>query len=234
MVRKAGDLIAAFHEHLREQQLAARRAKPIGAGTYGVVYESDTPGNVMKQIKQDYVNPKTGLGILNEANLQAVAGEMGIAPKVAGVETFSGGIGNRIEMADVRQNYSPVKGEGDAFGMPGVGMPVDPTINIRTAQQLGQLALKGVRLEDRRAANIMRHNMTGRPLQLDYGIAGKVEGSEQVAALTMATSDGFEAAGLGDVADIYRATVMDLLEGGDVQEAMDVAKQGFSRLQKIK
>ena len=47
-------------------------------------------------------------------------------------------------------------------------------------------------------------------------------------------AEGFEAAGLGDVASIYRATVMDLLEGGDVAEAMDVAKQGFSRLQKLK
>jgi hypothetical protein len=50
----------------------------------------------------------------------------------------------------------------------------------------------------------------------------------------MATAEGFEAAGLDDIASIYRATVIDLLEGGDVAEAMDVAKQGFSRLQKIK
>jgi len=76
--------------------------------------------------------------------------------------------------------------------------------------------------------------MTGRPMQLDFGIAGKVEGSEQVATLAMATAEGFEAAGLNDVASIYRATVMDLLEGGDVDDAMDIAKQGFSRLQKIK
>lgn len=34
--------------------------------------------------------------------------------------------------------------------------------------------------------------------------------------------------------DILRATVMDFLEGGQVDEAMDVARQGFSRLQKIK
>ena len=71
-------------------------------------------------------------------------------------------------------------------------------------------------------------------MQLDFGIAGRVEGSEQVVTLTQATAEGFEAAGLGDVASIYRATVMDLLEGGDVADAMDVAKQGFSRLQKIK
>ena len=71
-------------------------------------------------------------------------------------------------------------------------------------------------------------------MQLDFGIAGKVEGLEQVATLAMATAEGFEAAGLNDVASIYRATVMDLLEGGDVDDAMDIAKQGFSRLQKIK
>ena len=174
MVRKAGDLIAAFHEHLREQQLAARRAKPIGAGSYGVVYESDTPGNVMKQIKQDFINPKTSLGITNEANLQAVAGEMGIAPKVAGVETFSGGIGNRIEMADVRPNFER-HGIGNKFP---TGMDA-----VRVNQQLGQLALKGVRLEDRHGGNVVYNKMTGRPLQLDFGIAGKVEGSEQVATL---------------------------------------------------
>ena len=75
--------------------------------------------------------------------------------------------------------------------------------------------------------------MTGRPLQLDFGVARKVEGDQQVMALTEATADGFEAAGLDDVADIYRATIYDMLEGGDVADAMDVAKQGFSRLQKL-
>ena len=32
---------------------------------------------------------------------------MGIAPRVAGLEKFPGGIGNRIEMADVRSNFEP-------------------------------------------------------------------------------------------------------------------------------
>ena len=40
--------------------------------------------------------------VIEEVDLQAVAAEMGFAPKVAGVETFPGGIGNRIEMQDVR------------------------------------------------------------------------------------------------------------------------------------
>ena len=105
---------------------------------------------------------------------------------------------------------------------------------VRVNQQLGQMALKGVRLEDRHNGNVMYNKMTGRPMQLDFGIADRVSGADQVQALTEATADGFSAAGISDVGDIFRATVYDLLEGGQVTEAMDVAKQGFSRLQKLK
>ena len=235
-MRKAGDLI---REYLREGQLAANRTEPIGAGANAVVYASDVPGNVMKQSSRadshEYAND-----FEKEVNLQAIAAEMGIAPRVAGLEQFPGGIGNRIEMADVRQNYEvlpqdPIIGHEAVSSFVGPGYTPDlQKFAVRHAQQMGQLALKGVRLEDRHDGNVMRHKMTGRPMQLDFGIAGRVEGSEQVATLAMATAEGFEAAGLGDIASIYRATVMDLLEGGDVADAMDIAKQGFSRLQKIK
>ena len=224
-MRKAGELINAY---LRERKLAANRSEPIGTGTYGVVYASDVPGNVMKQVLWTDDSPKWDkpTALTTEANLQAIAAEMGIAPRVAGLETFPGGVGNRIEMEDIRPNYETHQGGADDF----------PTGRdaVRVNQQLGQLALNGIRLEDRHSGNVLYNKMTGRPMQLDFGIAGKVEGSEQVATLAMATAEGFEAAGLGDIASIYRATVMDLLEGGDVAEAMDVAKQGFSRLQKIK
>ena len=72
-MRKAGELIK---EYLREGQLAANRSEPIGAGTYGVVYASDVPGNVIKQLQQDYVHPHTGLGITHEANMQAIAADI--------------------------------------------------------------------------------------------------------------------------------------------------------------
>ena len=218
MNRHAGDIIK---EYLREGKLAANRSTPIGAGSYGTVYESDIPGRVMKQSHQADVG-----GLMEkEANLQAIAAEMGIAPRVTSLETFPAGIGNRIEMKDIRTNYEPVTGEG---------FPNDPMINLRTAQQLGQLALKGVRLEDRRAANIMRHKMTGRPMQLDFGIADKMDKSQSAAWLSHVTAEGFDAAGLGGIGDVLRATVYDLLEGGDVNDAMDVARQGYTRLLNIK
>lgn len=226
-IRKAGDLI---REAFRGNTLATNRANPIGAGGNGVVYASDHPGYVMKELS---VPDGTFRSLEDEANLQDIGARLDIAPQVAGLEKFPGGVGNRLEMRDVRENFEPVVSEGDRFGSPGAGSPVDPRVNIRTAQQLGQLALNGVRLEDRRGANIVQNRMTGRPMQIDFGIAGRVSGSEQAATLANATAEGFEAAGLGEMASIYRATVMDYLEGGQVDEAMDIAKQGFSRLQKL-
>ena len=218
-MRKAGALIA---EYMREKKLASNRANPIGRGGNGVVYASDTPGNVMKQ---GYIpDGSFGRSLEDEANLQAIAAEMGIAPRVAGLETFPGGVGNRIEMADVRPNFETHKDSVFPTGRDAV----------RVNQQLGELALKGVRLEDRHSNNVLYNKMTGRPMQIDFGVADKMSADQQAAFLANVTAEGFEAAGIGELGSILRATVMDYLEGGQVAEAMDVAKQGFSRLQKIK
>jgi hypothetical protein len=226
-MRAAGALI---NEYLREGKLAANRSKPIGQGGNAVVYASDLPGNVIKQMSyQD--QGKFGLPgdkpkVIDEADLQSVAADMGFAPRVSGVETFRGGIGNRIEMEDIRDNFET---HGKRYREFPQGIDA-----VRVNQQLGQMALKGVRLEDRHNGNVVYNKLTGRPLQLDFGIGDRVSGADQVQALAEATADGFSAAGIGDVGDIFRATVYDLLEGGQVADAMDVAKQGFSRLQKIK
>ena len=84
MLRKAGDFIS---ELIREKQLSANRAEPIGTGGNAVVYASDTPGNVMKQSHiADESFP--GQSLEDEANLQAIAAELGIAPRVTGLEKF--------------------------------------------------------------------------------------------------------------------------------------------------
>ena len=224
----------ALNDYIREGRLSANRSEPIGSGAYGVVYNSDVPGNVIKQSTQ------WGQDLEKEANLQAIAADIGIAPQVRGLETFRGGVGDRIEMQDVRKNYEslptdpivPVRDVSE-YAEPGTRKDLQ-NFAIRHAQQLGHLALKGVRLEDRHEHNVLRHKMTGRPLQLDFGIADRMSPDQQAAQLANVTAEGFEAAGIGEMGSILRATVMDYLEGGQVTEAMDVAKQGFSRLQKIK
>ena len=215
------ELNDALQDFLREQRLNQNKSNSIGAGANGVVYESDTPNKVMKEIFTD-----RGGQTVKEADLQDVAAQMGFAPRVAGVETYRGNVSNRIEMDDIRDNF-----ESHGRGAREFPQGMDA---VRVNQQLGQMALKGVRLEDRHNGNVVYNKMTGRPMQLDFGIGGRVAGEDQVQALASATADGFTAVGLADVSQIYKATIYDLLAGGDVAEAMDVAKQGFSRLQKIK
>ena len=206
-------------EYLREGRLSANRSQPIGAGSYGTVYRSDEPGYV---IKQNHPQRFTD-DLEKETNLQAIAAELGIAPAIRSYERFPEGT-QRIEMADASTNFEPRETLSDypeAFDA------------VRVNQQLGQLALKGVDLKDRHNRNILYNKMTGRPTQIDFGIADRVVGEDQVQALAEATADGLSAAGIPSIASIYKATVFDLLAGGDVADAMDVAKQGFSRLQKI-
>ena len=135
-------------------------------------------------------------------------------------------------MQNISKNFEK-RGGRRPEGLVGVRYPTGMDA-VRVNQQLGQLALKGIDLGDRHSGNVVYNKMTGRPMQLDFGVASKVQGEMQVDALTRATTDGFTAAGLGDVAEIFHDTVYDLLAGGQVAEAMDVAKQGFSRLQKIR
>jgi len=217
-MRKAGDLI-------REFVLSNNRSKRIGAGAYGEVYASDVPGNVIKQT----IVPDEFGAMTNEANRQAIAGEMGIAPKVAGLERFPGGVGNRIEMQDIRENYEPVGQRGRNEYI------TDPKLNLAIAKQRGALALRGVELDDRHSGNVFKHKMTGRPMQIDFGISYDLtQNGSKAQALAEATADGFAAAGIPDMGDMLRGIVFDYLEGGQVDEAYDVARQGFSRLQKIK
>ena len=213
-MRKAGDLIAQMLRGIDNKD----NRKVVGEGSYAVVYESDTPGYVVKEARTFDED------LTREANFQSIAADMGFAPRVAAVESspFESDV---FEMQDARPNFELHRTNRQ--------FPSGRDA-VRVNQQLGALALKGVDLDDRHTGNIMYNKMTGRPLQLDFGKSRNVTGEDQVAALTNATEAGFAAAGLGDVAQIYSDTVYDLLAGGDVADAMDVAKQGFSRLQKIK
>lgn len=224
MLRKAGDWF-------REAILASNRANPIGAGTFGSVYKSDTPGYVMKQglDRGDFFNA------VGEADAQAIAADMGYAPQIRSVESFPGGIGDRIEMEDIRDNFQMMS------GIQKRSSPESKLAHRRamvgTQQQVGALALKGLDLMDRNNTNNVAVNrMTGRPIQLDFGIAEDIRGDKvaQLRAIQQATEDGFIAAGLKEEAGIFGEIVDEFMIDGRIDDAMDIAKQGFSRLQKIK
>ena len=210
----------------------------IGEGAYGKVWEH-SPGLVRKEIRVKDAGEER---IKEELAAQILVAKAGIGPRVHSHEAAVNGDPGlqAIVMQDIRDNYDPVLKGNVLEHMDDWGREEnrDNTYKrkmaLRHEQQMGALALKGLDLMDRHTGNVVKNRMTGRPLQLDMGIAVHVEGADQVQALVGATQRGFNAAGLSDIGEIVSDTVYDYLEGGQVAEAMDFTKQAFSRLQKLK
>jgi hypothetical protein len=218
---------------------ASQAKKQIGAGVYGVVY--DIGNNIVQKELPNTAKQK----VLTEADLQAIGAESGISPQIHAVETGPvTGFGKTLPMAPgpnpqvtgqiEMQNLNPTHSSyrdyisKDKFKA--------QSVDLKTHQQLAQLALKNVSLTDRHPGNIMVNQMTGRPSQIDYGLAKQItDPVEKVTVLTQHVANGFGSAGLDEEGHILLATVNDLLlNKNDVASAMDVAKQGMAILQKIK
>jgi len=217
---------------------AAKRAQQrIGSGQFGQVYET-APGLVTKEITLEKKQ-----NLLNEINAQARAAELGVAPQITEAFLMPPKIGEKtivlepginpnmrgeIIMQDLRSNYTHA-GTAD--------ITTDQLTNkqrLNQAKQMSLLALNNINLGDRHPGNVMFNKMTGRPIQLDFGMAGQIKNERQKAAsLSLAVSQGLHAAGLKEEAMIFNGVVADLLYTDPVT-ALDVAKQGLSRLQKIK
>jgi len=212
--------------------------KMVGAGEFGFVFEND-PRSVIKQEAPVSVAWNSGVGPgtgMNEiANLHDLQGAPGV-PKLLGAQQLNDGT-TRIAMPDLRDNYE-VYGErfgsspyGDEHGTWGS----DPATDIKRFQQLGGINLRGIDLNDRHENNVMVHSLTGRPMQVDFGIGQQLNNSRSKAvALSKNTQKGFYSAGLEDEGDLLNGLVSDLIQEGQDDEAYKMAKQGFAQLQKIK
>jgi hypothetical protein len=235
---------------------AAKRSKEVvGQGAYGVVY-ADAPGTVVKQIAKE-----TPEKILNEINLQAKAAELNIAPtlKTAEINRSGPNVGGSITMQDLRKNYVRLGETLDEIpyyhkgvvDISGAGYnSYDPSLNstqvtqakVDTHKQLAQLALNGVMLEDRHAGNIFVNKMSNRPMQIDFGLATEIKTpSEKAGALAYHVGNGLNAAGLNEEAMLFSELVNEVGQFNfmtnkydNPEAALDMAKQGLSRLQKIK
>jgi hypothetical protein len=202
----------------------------VGAGEFGFVFEGNQPGVLIKQEAPVSVAWNSGAGPgtgLNEiANLADMQGLPGV-PKMFDAQQLNDGT-TRIAMEDLRDNYENYR---DVFG--DVGR--DQATDIKRAQQQGGMNLRGFDLDDRHEGNVMVHALTGRPMQVDFGIGSQLNNNRSKAiALANNTFDGFKAAGLDDEADLLYGLVADLINDGKEDDAYSMAKSGFAQLQKIK
>jgi hypothetical protein len=223
---------------------AAQRAR-VGGGQFGQVYEA-APGAVVKEID---IGRKQQL--LSEINTQAKAAELGIAPSVKEVylgpiegfgKTFpiepgvNPEIRGEITMQDLRKNYVPLSLANDLSGVknPALTQQQYDRANLITEQQLAQLALNKISLGDRHGQNVFVNTLTGRPVQIDFGSAQTISNVRQQAAkIANSVSSGLNYANLPEEASIFKGLFNELIQT-DPMAALDIAKQGLSRLQKIK
>jgi hypothetical protein len=218
---------------------AAKRAQQkIGSGQFSQVYAA-SPGLVTKEIALEKKQK-----LLNEIDLQAKAAELGFAPKLNSVNLEAPRIGQtvvplepgvnpsmraEITMQDLRTNYVPA-GTADIT----INSALTNQQYLNQAKQMAALALNDISLSDRHPGNVMFHKMTERPIQLDFGIAEPIKSDRQKASnISLAVAQGLHAAGLKEEAQIFQGAVSDFLMT-DPKMALDIAKQGLSRLQKIK
>jgi hypothetical protein len=233
---------------------AKKAREEIGRGAFGVVY-SDVPGTVVKKIAEEKTDK-----LLNEINLQAKAAELNLAPKIKEA-TISDIEGGSISMEDLRKNYIPLGQPGVSqpleTGNRGIieaktnyYVEFNPELNsqqvtkaqVDTHKQLAELALNDIMLSDRHVGNIFVNKMSNRPMQIDFGMANEIKTpSEKAGALTYHVGNGLNAAGLNEEARIFTQLVNEVgkfnFETNSYDNpaaALDMAKQGLSRLQKIK
>ena len=219
----------------RKREAERAREDFVGQGAYGTIY-SDEPGLVRKEM--------ISTEALEELNAQAIGAELGLAPRVVAYESAVHGDPEvkAIVMQDLRDNYEPAFDPGihpELIDVLGAADMNTSAKNRRFAmdhqKQMGALALKGLEVMDRHTGNVMRHKMTGRPIQLDWGITRELSNlSDKVEALINATVEGFKASGQYDIAEIINDTVYDYVVGGQIKEAWDFTKEAFASLQKIK
>jgi hypothetical protein len=250
-------------EEVRQYAVQAAKKARVGGGHFGQVY-AVSPGTVVKEIenesKQKLLNEINLQAQAAEMGIAPTIQEVGLGPLQAFGKTFPLEEGpnprmrGEIEMQDLRENYVPLGVNiGDPMAHyrspeftggppPGKLIANNPALTqtqinkarLDTHKQLAQLALKNINLTDRHSENIFVHKMTGRPMQIDFGLAEQIKTPQQKAAvLSLHVANGFKSAGLEEEASIFLATTSSLLEQNP-NMALDVAKQGLSRLQKIK
>ena len=221
-------------------------------GSFGVVYPSDTPGYVIKAQGEKGL-PGTGweetsIGNTKPDGSKRTPGEkevdmmeasrgLHMAPDVASLEITPGG-DSRIEMKDVRDNYTSYGNfahdlnENPALSTEDKIRKIS-NVELKLNQQLANFADRGYVLNDRHAGNVQVNKMSERPTNIDFGLTKEVTGDDQLGAEMEFIARGFQSAGLGDIGEIFRATIIDLNAKGLKDQAADVAQQGLQKLNEI-
>lgn len=227
----------------------------VGEGQFGRV-EDLAPGYVVKKqaplvefggYKEDSVKGNTIGSIYDYRDVAAEVDQLNYLNKkhiTPGVEKFivNDDGSTEVIMKDLRKNFEGGEqfmermNEGYNSNDPkkqAQAMKDARLFEVKRRQQEAASAMAGVELQDRHDGNVMRNNMTGRPLQIDP--SGRyVEGVDRMNAIQAPVIDAFYKAGLTDEGDIFAGLLAEASQRGDYEGYKDLVQQGASRVMKLK
>ena len=195
----------------------------IGRGAQGRVFEG-RPGQVVKY--ETAVMP--GSNGVSDAEVQHIAANLGIAPRVDAVYTVpskdqsdfiqTNWVDRQIVQQDTRDNYQSVRDYLEDIAL-SKGTEAEDfahrALLLQQAKQLGSLNLQGHNLTDRypmNSGNLVVHKLTNRPMQLDFGFRDELKNKIDMAGkLAENVKYGLMNAGLEDEGSILEETVSNLI-----------------------
>lgn len=229
----------------------------VGAGTFADVYrDTDMTGVVRKeQPAVVEANAKGGNMLFGnqaemEADMQLLAAEKGIGPRVEYLERNADG-STVIGMQDVSKNYQSLsEAEKNMTPEQLAGVLIKHNIQLadlgNTPMTLGDYKVRGMEVADRHKNNVHVHKMNNRPIQLDFGMAANSEGGgfqgttlftdagKQAKVIGDRASKAMVAAGLNDEGKILNDAVMLRLNNEDYEGALEAAQAGLDIAKRIK
>ena len=193
-------------------------------------------GNLIGEI-YDYRDVKRDVDQLNLLN------QKNITPKVENFTVNPDG-STEVIMRDLRDNYdtysdilpskvAELESESTSPQRKAELMMEGRLFEVKRKQQESIANLQGIEMGDRHEGNVMKHKMTGRPLQIDPSgteIDNVVERDQLIADKAI---KGIAMAGAEEEAELLQGLFMEAMERGDTGTMHDLAQQGMSRLMKI-
>lgn len=213
----------AIYDLIKQNKL-----KPLGKGTYGTVIA--TPASAIKISQIPISHPV----IKNEINANAVAGELGIGPRIhnTSVSPIDDKVGysiiemDKLNPAEYTPAYKYFNSKSKDF-LDKYMLDLDSTID----QQKAVLALNGFSIGDGHAGNYMIHKETGEPIRIDYDSSHPiVSRRNRLHQASNIIGHRFRKNGQEDEGNIFQGLVEELIEKKDLAGAAGVIQDGLDML----
>lgn len=214
----------------------------LGSGAYGLVVSTPPAKDGKRTAIKLSTQPRDTSKIQFEIDSSALAGDVGIGPKILTsninpVPTKSNGISanNSIEMEYIDPDRYELLRDLHGRRVVGNNTPQDDMqINdapTYTSAQTAYLAKQGYNVRDRHSGNMFIDKETGLPMQVDFGIGDKLDSEwDRLVKAKSIIEDRLRLNGQSEESKIFGGLIDEHLKSGNMQGASELIDDGIEIL----